>query len=979
MPVLTDNFTKCAKRANQQIEVFADIAYSELEDRLSTYSELNDCTKSQTTVNSDAIARLDTDSNLLMSYETVGTDWAELKYSSPNSSEVIDVAGSECFLKSIYVYAKADKAASSVTVQLLDKATNEVIESATATVGTAVAWCQATFTGTKRLACGGKKYRVRCVYAGDKVYWNKNVYWDGEVPPELITNKLYKLYTGLYYTSGTFINKGAGETSELDLGSTPTTNGLWQFSYTVPIGTSLTFTAKGSATGAFAGEETTITGTIADGVAITQYFRYYKVTATFVPNGARTETPELLTVKVNFSNICKVCYRKGGNKWGYAPIIKNLPKVKYEINPDIKTNNYAKVGKIQLSLLNDNNITDDLLTSAYLKGKPVEIKLGYSDNSFSESDLLTIFRGYIDTISVKDKSIDIDLLTVVQDLKSEKPTKEEASGVLGTTYNFTLTTDTPAGASNDMANPIYAKLHILQNIININDSLIEVGDFDKTLTTRKIRRVVTDTTNWKEELEFLDMCLDSFTVCYENGKVGHRTATAATTEVDYWDGAIIDFSALNDDLSHIYNICEVPYGYDQTSDKDTYSAYDGWIANIQDPTATSKVMNLVLPNPYIGPVASYAGAVLATAVGLERLNRVKYGTPILEVNTGIEKAFINLVDVISVDTSRYIRPFNKGIHGGKFLVVSKEYDLSKLRINWKLLRLFSTTLGVDYDTLAEWATGEYTNANLNEELIGAIRDDTVSINDEAKVEIITDLTNAPERDGTITWNTKKYINLNKCDSITGWEYTVSAPEPSINTTTYVYGNSSLNIGKTGTASDTVKYWVDTSKDISGTAYNYYTYVRFDNINKLASSNCVEIQLGTNFAVYYYKRYNKADFTNNTWKKLGGALSGFSKAGTPNDASINMYQLIIIADAASTTADLGTWLMDSFYLEAVNETSSPVNTVELYGSPDLTKDWVKLGKYDSGDTINKHYRYYKSVIGLYDNSVIYNYDMNFDNG
>jgi len=288
-------------------------------------------------------------------------------------------------------------------------------------------------------------------------------------------------------------------TVKMDLGAVPTVNGEWVLSDITPASTTLTYQAWGSATGAFAGEETAL-GTILDGDAITQLFQHYEVKTTFATTDT-LETPTLESIKATFAT-----YQSYSNipDFGYEPALINISS----LTTSIDTFRPSTIGQMTVRFGFIQSLSN-WLVSKYPKNKIVKILVGFDAFGWTENDFIDFFRGQVDDWSIS-KQDEISL--TVKDFKKEWSVDVPA------TWNTTADDVT----WTDM-HPSDIILDILQNQINVRDSKIDIGSF-ATVKAAIPDWVVTRTITGNPEqadglIEELRLLMSAFFVPKGDGKI----------------------------------------------------------------------------------------------------------------------------------------------------------------------------------------------------------------------------------------------------------------------------------------------------------------------------------------------------------------------------------------------------------------------------------------------------------------------------
>ena len=252
-------------------------------------------------------------------------------------------------------------------------------------------WVEFDFSGLNIQLASGATYWLRLITDLDvpsaiiKVaYSSSNPYAGGEM-------YLGSVGTGstddaCFYVTFKYAQSGYIVTKTLDLGKSPTVDGEWVFEDTVPINTSITYTAWASDTGAFGGEEVYL-GTIEDGDPITVRKRYYRVKAELSTQDLSI-TPELHSVAAYFPFFVKFASHLSA---GYEPVIMGISSLEASIHP-FKP---STIGTISMRLARTPS-TEDYMTGHNPVGKRVVVKAGFIHEGLTEDDYMLYYTGIID-------------------------------------------------------------------------------------------------------------------------------------------------------------------------------------------------------------------------------------------------------------------------------------------------------------------------------------------------------------------------------------------------------------------------------------------------------------------------------------------------------------------------------------------------------------------------------------------------------
>ena len=495
--------------------------------------------------------------------------------------------------------------------------------------------------------------------------------------------------SGGYYDASGYIR-----TRNMDLGSTPANDGEWILEDIQPTGTSITYQAWASATGAFAGEETDL-GAIIDGQAITNLKRYYRVKATLTASTDRVSTPTLQSIKAEFSTF--ISYSNHPNL-GYDPAIMSVSA----LSTSIDTFKPSTIGQVTLTLALCDSVSTYIATKKP-KNKLVKIKAGFVADGFVEADYVDYFWGQIDNwnitakdeivITVKDfsKEWDVDVPAAVSG--QPLPTVEWGTAVLN--------------------HPIDVMLDILKNHINARDSKIvgsSFGTVKAALPGWVVKRTLKeDTVSGKDLMEELRKLTSTYFIPQPNGRIkikkwdADEASIATLTDMEFigkkWDSSA---KILTNRIVHYYGWdCEGDEATDYNTVKigvDTTSQSD-W-----DETASLEVKDKWTP-------------ITQTAQSTDFLDKIikRYANPpsALNVEVDLKYIYLEVGDLVTVTTVRAPSTDMAGISNIKFQITNKNLDFSKSKVSLSLLECASSV-----NTQVEAPVAQPTIYDLPDHVIG---------------------------------------------------------------------------------------------------------------------------------------------------------------------------------------------------------------------------------------------------------------------
>lgn len=470
--------------------------------------------------------------------------------------------------------------------------------------------------------------------------------------------------------SGYYKPSGYIRTQTMDVGSTPTNNGEWVIEDIVPTGTTLTYQAWASATGAFAGEETDL-GAIVDGDAITNLKRYYRVKATLTANGDQSVSPTLQSIKADFT-IFKTY--SDNPSLGHETAILSVSS----LSSSIDTFKPSTIGQITFSLNLSPSVSNYLATKKP-KNKLVQVKAGFVADGFLEEDYIDYSRGQIDdwkitakdevTLSVKDfsKEWDVDV------------PKATGTGLPEITWG------TPG-----LDHPIDVMLDILKNHINARDSKILGSSFGtvKTALPNWIvsRTLKEDTVSAKDLMEELRLLTQTYFLPQADGKIKIKRWDAAESPIDTLTDADFISKRWDSDAKQIINRYVHFYGWDgegdEAADYNTVSiGIDTTSQTNWRETTSKELKDKWTPQTQTAQVADFLDKIMK-----------RYADPpsILQAEVDLRKIALEVGDIVTVTTSRAPSTDMAGIANIKFQIINRNLDYSKRIISLTMLECASS-------------------------------------------------------------------------------------------------------------------------------------------------------------------------------------------------------------------------------------------------------------------------------------------------
>ncbi|MCK5610639.1 hypothetical protein KAR91_52690 [Candidatus Pacearchaeota archaeon] len=459
-------------------------------------------------------------------------------------------------------------------------------------------------------------------------------------------NTIYEYDLG-YYSTGNIT------TDNIDIGEVPTVAGEWALEDIKPTGTTLTYTAEYSTTGAWGGEEVAI-GAIIDGQAIANLIRYWRVTATLTTNTARDETPILQSIKADYTTYKRFNKTKD---LGYEPLVDTVSSLTSKVD-FFKP---ASIGKIGVSLV----VTDSLSDWVYndtLYNKIVRVKLGFNYPGFTQADYIDYFSGAIDDWDINDGILNLVLKDLSKEWKLPVPSKWEDTGDNRTWTNIHHTD---------------IMLDVFQNDINVRDSGLLLDSFATvkadTPAYKATRTITGKTEDAKKLVEELRVLLFAFFLPRGDGKIGLKQFNSSdpirTTFTD--DNTLsIKWRANSKDL---INRTSLYFDWDGVGDKEEdFAEYDGGPA-VEPSTSQTKFQEV---RPYIlkDKWTDVAEASQISDLETKILAQFDDMPSSVTITCDAKDIAYEAGDMVGVTTLEAPGPMGAGITDEKYLLISKNLD-----------------------------------------------------------------------------------------------------------------------------------------------------------------------------------------------------------------------------------------------------------------------------------------------------------------
>jgi hypothetical protein len=183
--------------------------------------------------------------------------------------------------------------------------------------------------------------------------------------------------------------------------------------------------------------------------------------------------------------------------------------------------------------------------------------------------------------------------------------------------------------------------------------------------------------------------------------------------------------------------------------------------------------------------------------------------------------------------------------------------------------------------------------------------------DDGATEILNYLNGSSDPPTYIAWSSD--LILDKTDAVGTWtDDSSAATTPTLNTSNIREGTGCINMGKDGVGSTT--FWYNNSLASSINCSNVTTfYLDFridssDDLNKLDTTNCLTIKIGSSSSDYKSLSFDRADLFVG-WQILTIPVSSMSDTGAPDMSAVDFLEIRMITNNATDTITHGNLLMD----------------------------------------------------------------------
>ena len=523
-------------------------------------------------------------------------------------------------------------------------------------------------------------YTTACGYAAKAgLFQNLDFYANGQMDVTTVIGSFpaqettYKSNVGDAYfqvnlAGGYYKTTGYLTTQTMDLGSTPTGNGEWIIEDIKPTGTTLTYQAWASATGAFAGEEINL-GAIVDATPITNLKRYYRVKATFGANGDQSLSPSIQSIKATFLEGSFRTFATHPDT-GYEPALMSVSS----LSTSIDTFKASSIGQITLTLSLCDSVSTYLATKKP-KNKTVKIKAGFIADGFTEADYIDYFWGQIDGWNITAKD---EVVITVKDFSKEWAVdvpETTAAGVPATIWQ---------------GHPVDMMLDILKNHINVRDSKIDGASFGSVKEALSgwyvFRTLVKDTVQGDMLMEELRKITTTYYLPQATGQIKLKRWNAAEASVAAFADADFITKRWDSSAKQIVNRVEHYYGWDgegdDAGDYNHITIGTDPVSQIDWAEVSSKELkDKWTPATQTAQSADYTNKIL-----------LRYANPpsTLIVDVDLRHLALEVGDMVTVTTYRAPSTDMTGIANIKFQIINKNLNFAKNTLSLTLLESHSS-------------------------------------------------------------------------------------------------------------------------------------------------------------------------------------------------------------------------------------------------------------------------------------------------
>ena len=473
-------------------------------------------------------------------------------------------------------------------------------------------------------------------------------------------------------------------TSNMDLGSSADTanSGTVSIDDIVPSGSGLAYTAEGSTSGAWGGEEVAL-GAVEDGSSVAGY-RYYRVTANFTSDGS--VTPVLKSIKIEIPDNVYLYSSLSDYTLNAYPFLKSIPGRNIKLNmKDMITE-----GSSLTVTLVRNDIVDTMVRSDNFRGLNTTIKIGMFTDDVTVNDLILYYSGTISDYAVTETELNITLKDLTKDL-SGKYQVQSAGTSRGTVsidgVHMAVVIETIMDAVG------VASRYIDRGSLNTVEA--NIGDGTPAASSWVVKRtgnmIIAEPTAAKTLISELLILMGVYMVVQESGKAVFIEYDSSTTAEETWGkNELLAGFTYKPNLESIRNLIALYYDWDGTGESEADFASIYVAADVTSQTAWDLTAQKVIKSKWIAGDSGdgYYGDEMASHIVDREAARLANGLGVLSCRTSLDKAHIQVGDFINIDSSDGIDVlFAADVASEatqKLIVTSKNWDVAGGSINWEL-------------------------------------------------------------------------------------------------------------------------------------------------------------------------------------------------------------------------------------------------------------------------------------------------------
>jgi len=174
--------------------------------------------------------------------------------------------------------------------------------------------------------------------------------------------------------------------------------------------------------------------------------------------------------------------------------------------------------------------------------------------------------------------------------------------------------------------------------------------------------------------------------------------------------------------------------------------------------------------------------------------------------------------------------------------------------------------------------------------------------------------------GVIEIDTENLVTVDDCE-VADWTESADATAEVLDPTDYRQGDNSLDLGKSGIASDTASYEKVLGAIVDGSDANMHLWVKIEDSTALGKIYSIDITYGSGGdATNSYSYSVRNTYLVEGWQRIDidRTSSGLSQAGFPSISAINFLKIDIVTNNSSDTLASGDVKMDFWFFAPQND-------------------------------------------------------------